>query len=118
MFKTVFAAALLSAAIAAPAFAQDKVDLGGFYAGGELGYGKAKHDIDFTPKTGAAASGKTSKSGFEYQGFVGYGAMARLMEDPACAQQLRAQGLVNVQRFTWAATAEKTLAVYQEILNC
>ncbi len=75
MLKTLTAAALLSAAIAAPAFAREKADLGGFYVGGELGYGKAKHDLDFTPKTGTVSSGKASKSGFAYQAFAGYGAV-------------------------------------------
>jgi hypothetical protein len=75
MLKTAFAAALMSAAIAAPAFAApaDKADLGGVYAGGEIGYGKINNSLDFTPKTGALGGGKASKSGFEWGGFVGYG---------------------------------------------
>lgn len=44
------------------------------------------------------------------------GAMARLMDDVDYTRSLRAQGLVNVRRFTWEETAHKTLAVYRDTL--
>lgn len=80
MLKTTIAAvALLGlAAAAAPAMAQEaggKDALGGFYAGAQVGYGKPKTKLDFTPKTGAAASGSADKTGFDYGGFIGYGAV-------------------------------------------
>lgn len=43
-------------------------------------------------------------------------AMARVMTDAQCAQRLRADGLANVQRFTWASAARATLAVYRQVL--
>lgn len=77
---TLIAAVVLSAAVAAPAMAQDNTvqdedALSGFYAGAQLGYGKPKNKLDFTPKTGAAVSGKADKTGFEYDGFLGYGSV-------------------------------------------
>lgn len=75
---TIIAAALLGAAVAAPALAQDLPPvntLTGFYGGGEIGYGKPKTKLDFTPKTGSSASGKANKTGFDYGGFLGYGAV-------------------------------------------
>ncbi|MBO9707227.1 MAG: outer membrane beta-barrel protein [Caulobacter sp.] len=67
---TLLAAAL--AATAAPALAQD---VGGFYLGGELGYGKPKNDLTYTPKTGSSSSGSTDKTGLSYGAFAGYGAV-------------------------------------------
>lgn len=72
---TIIAAALLSAAVAAPAMAQDTDTLSGFYAGAEVGYGKPKTKLNFTPKTGTPASGSANKTGFDYSGFVGYGSV-------------------------------------------
>ncbi|MET3664737.1 outer membrane beta-barrel protein [Caulobacter sp. 1776] len=72
---TMIATALLSAAVAAPAMAQDADALSGLYAGAEVGYAKPKTKLDFTPKTGAAAAGSANKTGFDYSGFVGYGAV-------------------------------------------
>ena len=72
---TIIAAALLGSAFAAPAMAQDADALSGFYAGAEAGYAKPKTKLDFTPKTGAAATGSADKTGFEYSGFIGYGAV-------------------------------------------
>ena len=73
---TIIATALLSAAFtAAPAMAQESNAFSGFYAGAEVGYAKPKTKLDFTPKTGAAAVGSTNKKGFDYSGFVGYGAV-------------------------------------------
>jgi len=72
---TIIAAALLSAAVAAPAMAQDTDALSGFYGGAEVGYGKPKTKLDFTPKTGTPASAKANKTGLEYGGFLGYGAV-------------------------------------------
>lgn len=72
---TLIAAAALSVAIAAPAAAQDTSSVNGFYGGAQLGYGKPKNKLDFTPKTGAAVSGKADKAGFEYGGFLGYGSV-------------------------------------------
>jgi opacity protein-like surface antigen len=72
---TIIAAALLSTAFAAPAMAQDADALSGFYAGADAGYAKPKTKLDFTPKTGAAAAGSANKTGFDYSGFVGYGAV-------------------------------------------
>lgn len=72
---TIIAAALLG--VAAPALAQEQPlnTLTGFYGGAEVGYGKPKTRLDFTPKTGTPASGKANKTGFEYGGFLGYGAV-------------------------------------------
>lgn len=80
MSKTTMIAAILLAAAASPALAQegatsDSVSVGGFYAGAEVGYGKPKHKLDLTPKTGGATSGSADKTGFEYGGFMGYGAV-------------------------------------------
>ncbi len=74
---TIIAAVMLSAATAAPAMAQEQPlnTLTGFYGGAELGYGKPKTKLDFTPKTGSPASGKANKTGFDYGGFLGYGAV-------------------------------------------
>ncbi|KQV58378.1 MULTISPECIES: porin family protein [unclassified Caulobacter] len=72
---TIIAAALLSTAFAAPAMAQDADTLSGFYAGADVGYAKPKTKLDFTPKAGAAAAGSANKTGFDYSGFVGYGAV-------------------------------------------
>lgn len=76
---TIIAAVMLSAGLAAaPAMAQDQAPLNtvtGFYGGAEIGYGKPKTKLDFTPKTGAPASGKANKTGFDYGGFLGYGAV-------------------------------------------
>jgi opacity protein-like surface antigen len=72
---TIIAAALLSAAVAAPAMAQEEDTLGGFYGGAQVGYAKPKTKLDFTPKTGAPASGSANKTGFDYGGFIGYGAV-------------------------------------------
>lgn len=72
---TLIAAALLTATVAAPAMAQDKTAVGGFYAGAEVGYAKPKNKLDLTPKTGASAAGSADKTGFNYGGFVGYGAV-------------------------------------------
>lgn len=76
---TVIAVALLGSIAAAPAMAQDAPtdpsSFTGFYAGAEVGYGKPKTKLDLTPKTGAPASGKANKAGFDYGGFLGYGAV-------------------------------------------
>ena len=72
---TIIAAAVLSAAVAAPAMAQEKDTPSGFYGGAQLGYGKPKNKLDFTPKTGATIAGKSDKTGFEYDAFLGYGSV-------------------------------------------
>ncbi len=72
---TIIAAALLSAAIAAPAMAQEADSLSGFYGGAEVGYAKPKTKLNFTPKTGTPASGSANKTGFDYSGFIGYGSV-------------------------------------------
>lgn len=71
---TIIAAALLSAAVANPAMAREKDKLS-FYAGAQVGYAKPKTKLDFTPKTGAPATGSANKTGFDYGGFIGYGAV-------------------------------------------
>lgn len=78
MSKTTMIAAILLAAAATPALAQEgsgSDSVGGFYAGAEVGYGKPKHKLDLTPKTGGPVSGSADKTGFEYGGFMGYGAV-------------------------------------------
>lgn len=72
---TIIAAALLSAAVAAPAMAEESDVLSGFYGGAEVGYGKPKTKLNLTPKTGAPVSGSANKTGFDYGGFIGYGAV-------------------------------------------
>lgn len=72
---TIIAATLLSAAVAAPAMAQDTDVLSGFYGGAEVGYAKPKTKLNFTPKTGTPASGSANKTGFDYGGFIGYGSV-------------------------------------------
>lgn len=72
---TIIAAALLSVAVAAPAMAEERDVLTGFYGGAEIGYGKPKTKLNLTPKTGAPVSGSANKTGFEYGGFIGYGAV-------------------------------------------
>lgn len=76
---TLITAALLGSIAAAPAMAQDAAaDAGsftGFYGGAEVGYGKPKTKLTLIPKTGSPASGKADKAGFDYGGFLGYGAV-------------------------------------------
>lgn len=76
---TIIAAALLGSLVAAPAMAQNAPSQAsgftGLYGGAEVGYGKPKTKLDLTPKTGASASGKADKAGFDYGGFLGYGAV-------------------------------------------
>lgn len=42
-------------------------------------------------------------------------ALARVLDDPAFADGLRARGRARAALFTWAATAEATAAVYREV---
>ena len=77
LIRTIIATALLGSAIAAPAVAQeassDASSFTGAYGGAEVGYSKPKTKLDLTPRAGASASGKASKTGFNYGGFLGYG---------------------------------------------
>lgn len=43
-------------------------------------------------------------------------AMARLADDPALAERLRAAGRLQAARFSWRRAAEETLGVYAELL--
>ncbi|MDR6627133.1 outer membrane beta-barrel protein [Caulobacter segnis] len=72
---TIIAAVLLSAAVAAPAMAEEGDVLSGFYGGAEVGYGKSKTKLNLTPKMGAPMSGSNNKTGLDYGGFIGYGAV-------------------------------------------
>ncbi len=42
-------------------------------------------------------------------------ALRRVLTEPALAADLRARGLARARRFSWAATAEATVAVYREV---
>lgn len=42
-------------------------------------------------------------------------AMERVLTDTALAQELRQRGMARSQRFTWAETAARTLAIYREV---
>jgi glycosyltransferase involved in cell wall biosynthesis len=42
-------------------------------------------------------------------------AIQRLVDDPALREDLAARGLERAQRFTWAETARRTIAVYQQV---
>ena len=44
-------------------------------------------------------------------------ATERVLADPAFAASLRQKGLERASRFTWEATAERTLAVYDDVLQ-
>jgi hypothetical protein len=70
MLKTVCLAAAFAAVAITPALAQSQ---GGFYAGADVGYGKPKNELTYTPATGPALKGSSDKTGFNYGGFVGYG---------------------------------------------
>ena len=72
MLKTFCLAAALAAAAITPALAQDQ---GGFYVGGDVGYGKPKNELTYTPTTGPAVKGSSDKTGFNFGGFAGYGAV-------------------------------------------
>lgn len=43
-------------------------------------------------------------------------ALIKLLDDPGCVRSLREKGLANLQRFTWAEAARRTLSVYQQVL--
>lgn len=43
-------------------------------------------------------------------------AMRKIADDPQLAAKMRADGLEKVKQFRWKATAEKTLAIYREVL--
>jgi glycosyltransferase involved in cell wall biosynthesis len=45
------------------------------------------------------------------------GALEQLLTDDSLRADLRARGLEHVKQFTWRAAAEKTLALYEEVLN-
>jgi glycosyltransferase involved in cell wall biosynthesis len=45
------------------------------------------------------------------------GALARLLEDPAEVQRRRRLGREHAAGFTWAGTARRTVAVYEEVLG-
>ncbi|MDQ1301429.1 MAG: hypothetical protein QG637_1350 [Chloroflexota bacterium] len=45
------------------------------------------------------------------------GAMARVLAEPALAAQMRAAGLRQAARFSWARTARETVAVYRAVLG-
>ena len=44
-------------------------------------------------------------------------AMEQLLHDAALHASLRADGLVNVQRFSWDRTARRTMDILLEVLN-
>jgi glycosyltransferase involved in cell wall biosynthesis len=44
-------------------------------------------------------------------------AIAHLLDEPALATSLRQAGLERSASFTWQACAEKTLAVYRQVLG-
>jgi glycosyltransferase involved in cell wall biosynthesis len=44
-------------------------------------------------------------------------ATARILDEPALAARLRAEGPRRAAQFTWEACAEKTVAVYREVLG-
>ncbi|MEJ5198743.1 MAG: glycosyltransferase family 1 protein, partial [Anaerolineae bacterium] len=44
-------------------------------------------------------------------------AIRRVLADPALADELRARGLAQAARFSWARTAQETLAVYRRALQ-
>jgi len=70
MLKTFCLAAAFAAAAITPALAQDQ---GGLYAGAEVGYGKPKNELVYTPASGPALKGSSDKTGFNFGGFAGYG---------------------------------------------
>ncbi len=72
MLKTICLAAAFAAVAMTPALAQDD-DRAGFYAGADIGYGKSKSDLTYTPRAGAVQSGGADKNGLRYGGFAGYG---------------------------------------------
>ncbi|MEW6282041.1 MAG: glycosyltransferase family 1 protein [Candidatus Eremiobacterota bacterium] len=43
--------------------------------------------------------------------------LARVLTDPEVHRELRARGLARASRFSWTLTAERTLAVYQRVLQ-
>ena len=72
MLKTICLAAAFAAVAITPALAQDQ---GGFYVGGETGYGKPKNELAYTPATGPVVKGASNKTGLSFGGFAGYGAV-------------------------------------------
>lgn len=52
----------------------------------------------------------------DYEGMAE--AIARLLKDPALADELRKRGLDRARQFTWERTARETLAVYETIVRC
>jgi glycosyltransferase involved in cell wall biosynthesis len=44
-------------------------------------------------------------------------AVACLLDDPALAEKLRAAGIERARSFTWEACAERTIALYRQILG-
>ena len=44
-------------------------------------------------------------------------ALGRVLRDPALAADLRARGLAQAARFSWARAAEETLAVYRRVMD-
>jgi glycosyltransferase involved in cell wall biosynthesis len=44
-------------------------------------------------------------------------ALARVVGDPALAEELRRRGLDRAASYSWARTAEETLAVYRQVLD-
>ncbi len=51
----------------------------------------------------------------DYEGLAD--AVARVLEDPALADELRQRGLERARQFTWERTARETLAVYEAMLG-
>ncbi|MFN3704671.1 MAG: glycosyltransferase family 4 protein [Thermoflexales bacterium] len=44
-------------------------------------------------------------------------AIARVLSDPALAEELRQRGLERAKRFTWERTARETMAVYRQMME-
>ncbi|MGH1559552.1 hypothetical protein ACRAWD_21565 [Caulobacter segnis] len=111
---TLIAAALLGSALAVPAMAQDAStdasSFTGFYGGAEVGYAKPKTKLDLTPKTGAAAGGSTHKTGFDYGGFVGYGAV--LGESLYLGARRRWAPAAARPRATWPASGSRSIRAF------
>lgn len=72
MFKIACLAAAFAAAAFSPALAQE---MGGAYVGADIGYGKPKSEITYTPLAGAALKGEADKAGVDFGGLAGYGAV-------------------------------------------
>jgi alpha-1,3-rhamnosyl/mannosyltransferase len=44
-------------------------------------------------------------------------ALRRVLSDSALAADLAQRGLIQAARFTWAQTAQRTLAVYRDLMS-